>query len=412
MPHPSAEATHDVRRAQVVLLAVIVTVLGVWGLRAAEPVFRPFVAAFFLALLLYPIPRALVRRGVPRGIGVALAMVTLVVVVGLAITLTTFALRPVVDEAPRYAEQIQRQVSDLADWARGRGLPIPAGVPGGGGQGSSTAASDALPPGGGASAGSGGQSQGGGAEGGGIGERLQGVARTALSKMWSLTTESVLAFFFTLLMLLSAHRWEEKARAAFHEKPGQHDIADIFGAMGEKVRFWLVLRSSLGLLSAVLAGALLWALGVPFPLLWMLLIFVLNYVPNIGSIIAVIPPTLAAMADGGLGRGLMVLAGLTVIEQVVGNLIEPLVEGRQLSVSPVLALLSVIFMTWLWGPAGALMGVPLLVALTVAFAHVPSLRSLALLMSHTADYDELDRQARPRRSAPAQDDRRPATPAV
>jgi predicted PurR-regulated permease PerM len=84
-------------------------------------------------------------------------------------------------------------------------------------------------------------------------------------------------------------------------------------------------------------------LGVDLVLVWMVLTFALNYIPNVGSIIAVIPPSLLAVLQHGPVRGLVVLGGLAVFEQIIGNLIEPRLEGRRLEISPVVALLSLVF---------------------------------------------------------------------
>jgi AI-2 transport protein TqsA len=128
---------------------------------------------------------------------------------------------------------------------------------------------------------------------------------------------------------------------------------------------------------------------VALAFVWGFLHFLLNFVPNIGSIIAGGAATLFALSQLGLVWGLVVGAGLLVIEQTIGNFLDPKLQGRALEISPLVVLVAVVFWTWAWGPAGALLAMPLTVTLLVTCAHVPALRPVALLLSRTTDEQRL-----------------------
>ena len=104
-------------------------------------------------------------------------------------------------------------------------------------------------------------------------------------------------------------------------------------------------------------------------MVWALLTFALNYIPNLGSIVAVMPPSLMALVQHGPIRGLITLGGLAVIEQVIGNYVDPRMQGRRLQVSPVVVLVALVFWTWMWGVPVALLAVPMTVTLLAAAAH-------------------------------------------
>ncbi|HEX8829561.1 MAG TPA: AI-2E family transporter, partial [Longimicrobium sp.] len=96
-------------------------------------------------------------------------------------------------------------------------------------------------------------------------------------------------------------------------------------------------------------------------LLWGVLSFLLSFVPNIGFTLSVIPPLLLALLEGGWVRALIVFAGYQVINTVIDNIIGPRFVGRQMQISALLSFLSVIFWTWVLGPTGAILAVPLTV---------------------------------------------------
>jgi AI-2 transport protein TqsA len=115
---------------------------------------------------------------------------------------------------------------------------------------------------------------------------------------------------------------------------------------------------------------------------WGFLAFLLEYVPSVGSLLAVIPPTLMALAEGGgMGRAAAVLASFTVMQVILGNVIDPKIEGRLMSISPFGVLLSILFWGWLWGAVGALLAVPLTVAVVIVCRRLPHARGFAIIVA-------------------------------
>src|SRR5690606_13453361 len=111
------------------------------------------------------------------------------------------------------------------------------------------------------------------------------------------------------------------------------------------------------------------AFGLPLAWVWGFLAFLLEYVPTVGSMLAVIPPVLMALAEDGVGRAGVVLAAIGGLQIVLGNVVDPRIEGRLMSISPFGVLLSIVFWGWLWGAVGALLAVPLTVAVAIVCRH-------------------------------------------
>ncbi len=156
-------------------------------------------------------------------------------------------------------------------------------------------------------------------------------------------------------------------------------------------RFSLTLKNYLGIKSAVslLTGVLitLWLsyIGVDFPVLWGFLAFLLNFVPNIGSIIAAVPAVLLALLQGGLDLGFMTAVGYVVVNVVVGNMVEPRVMGQGLGLSTLVVFLSLIFWGWLLGPVGMLLSVPLTMFIKIAVEDDEELGWLAVILGSSQE---------------------------
>lgn len=121
-------------------------------------------------------------------------------------------------------------------------------------------------------------------------------------------------------------------------------------------------------------------MGLDFPMLWGLLAFMFNYVPNIGSIIAALPAVLLAVVQLGAGRAALIAIGYLVLNVLVGNLLEPRIMGRSMGLSTLVVFLSLIFWGWVLGPVGMLLSVPLTMTLVIALESSPETERFAILL--------------------------------
>ena len=343
------------RRLAIGLLVVIAFILTAWALQVTLTVTMPLVFAFFLATLLHPVQAWLSERLPHRLNWLALALTMTIVLAVLAgfVLAGWIAVELTADRIPEYAARVRSQVDRVRQWAAEHSLPVPREAE----QGSTS------PPG------------------------PSPLASRILSDVQLVLSVLVLIFFYTLLMLIEAHRWGRKI-AVLQGQEQRESWRDCVMTIAVRVRQYLLVQTVVGLITAALVSLWLWLMGIDFIFLWALLQFVLNYIPNIGSLIAGILPGLFALVELGLGKGLLVIAGIILIEQVLGNYVDPRLQGKTLDISPLVVLVSVIFWGWVWGVAGALLAVPITATLIIVGMNVPALQPLAVLLSASADPEQ------------------------
>lgn len=398
------------------LLVVVALILVVWGMRAMAVVLVPLVSAILIALAVMPI-RDAIRARVPGWLGwlghVA-AMLAIVFVLALFFGGIFVAARQIVAQMPdpggQLAEMLQSNEAgggtvDDGGSAEGTGSGLAAGAREGAAaavEGSGDDSGESVRPGGEGSGGGGLRSLLPGGSPGevlrSLGERAAGaatgVATAILNGVLGLVAGLVLIFFLTLLILLESGEWRRK----LHEiaRPMlQWQILDSAEVIASKVRRYLAIQAVLGLATAVLYGLWLWFWDVDLILVWSLLTLLLVFIPTVGSLIAGVLPVAYTLLTQDLATALGVGAGLLVIEQIMGNFAEPRFQGRNIALSPLVILGSLTFWVWVWGLAGALLAVPVTVALLVIGAHMPATRPWALLLSDQTDIEGLREVTRP-----------------
>ena len=207
--------------------------------------------------------------------------------------------------------------------------------------------------------------------------------------MTSLATQLLAALsqiFLVILtmvfMLVEASSLPGKLRRAMGSPDA--DLKDWRAAM-QQVQKYVAIKAAVSLATAALATLLTAALGIDFPLLWGLIAFLFNFIPNIGSVIAAIPPVLLALVQYGLTSALLVAAGYLSINLIMGNVVEPRLMGRRLGLSTLVVFLSLIFWNWVWGPVGMVLSVPLTVIVKIVLEHSTEFRGLAIMLGGETD---------------------------
>ena len=148
------------------------------------------------------------------------------------------------------------------------------------------------------------------------------------------------------------------------------------------IRSYMVIKTQMSILIGVSVTVLLMATKVDYPLLWGFVAFLLNYIPNIGSVVAAIPPIVLATVNQGFAIGCIDCAAITALNCTVGYVLEPKLLGRGLGLSPLIVLMSLIFFGWLLGPVGMFLSPPLAVVMKIIFQAFPETRWIAALMAN------------------------------
>ncbi len=161
-----------------------------------------------------------------------------------------------------------------------------------------------------------------------------------------------------------------------------------FKSFLKTVHSYLVIKSMVSIATGVLITVWLTFLGVDYPVLWGLLAFLFNFVPNIGSIIAAVPAVMLATVQLGLGTAAYTALGYVVVNVVMGNVIEPRYMGKGVGLSTLVVFLSLVVWGWILGPVGMLLSVPLTMIVKLACEANPKTQWIAVLLGPDIDVNQ------------------------
>jgi AI-2 transport protein TqsA len=336
------------------LVLVLVAVLAV---REVASLVVPVMFGLFIALTAWPMVGALERRGVRHGFALV-ATIVVVLAVGLVATfVAALSVGELVVEIPTSETRLDAALAALRDLLAQLGVSADLG-----------AITAIISP-----------------------ERIFGLVKPVAAAVSDAGGALFVLAFTMIYALAGGASLRTRAVAAFGE---QHALVLGMERFGTDLRRYLIVRAKLGLFAAVLSFVLLFVLGVPFAVLWAILVFAASFVPNIGSVVAVIPPTLLAYLDSGLGTAVMVVIGYALINFAQDQFLQPVVMGSELNLSPLVVFIAVVVWAWILGPAGALLAVPLTVGLVMVLEAFPSSRGFAgLLRSRVEPELEATREA-------------------
>lgn len=216
-----------------------------------------------------------------------------------------------------------------------------------------------------------------------IRENLMSMITGGLRSAGGIIAAVLLTIFLAFLALLEGRRWADWAGERI--APRRYDVLhDIVQTWSMQTRWYFLGKTISGVVSGGATWIWLWSMGVPMAAVWGVFTLLMNYIPNIGALISGLPPTVLAIVELGWGQGLIVAAGLLLIETLVGNLLDPLIQGRLLKISAFVTLASLVFWGWLWGVAGAVLAPVLTAIIVAAVAHLRAARQDAAEHNATA----------------------------
>jgi AI-2 transport protein TqsA len=214
--------------------------------------------------------------------------------------------------------------------------------------------------------------------------RIAGVVSSAQFFVVSLL---LIVAYVGFLFVESAYM-RQKITAMFPDEARAREVNSVLTAVSESVRRYIWIKTVVSTLTAVASYGVLRTLGIDFAATWALLIFLLNYIPNIGSIVAVTFPALVALVQfDTLGTFVILVLSLTAIQLAIGSVLEPMLMGHTLNMSPFAIILSLAFWGAIWGIVGMFLSVPIMVLVMIVCAHVPSWRWVAIMLSKDGRID-------------------------
>jgi len=205
-------------------------------------------------------------------------------------------------------------------------------------------------------------------------------------------SNAVFVLIYLGFLVASRHAFERKAVRLFRLREERQEALQVFMRVRDGVERYLWIQTVTGLIIAATSSVLMLALGLENPVFWGFLIFIVNYVPIVGAVGAILLPALFALAQfDGYTRPLLLLFGLWLITFLIGNILLPRMQGDSLNVDPLILLLALAFWGALWGLTGMFLSTPLTVLAMVILAQFDGSRWIAVLLSADGDPQQLGR---------------------
>lgn len=332
------------------LVGFAAVVVAVAGLRAFGELLGPLFLALVLVVAVAPVGSALRRRGVPGWLGTIVSLVAAyAILLGFVLALI-WVIAQLALVLPTYGDRFTALLADASDLLAGVGI---------GPEQLQTALRQF--------------------DIGSVVGFLQGL----LGQFIGLLSAVVLILSVLLFMVFDLASVPERLAVVGRDRP--HVVAAL-ESFARGTRRFLAVATVFGLIIAALDVVVLWVLGVPLALLFGLVSLLANYIPNVGFVIALVPPALFALLEGGPGLMLAVVIGYLVINIVLQTIVQPRFVGGAVGLSVTVTFLALVFWGWVVGPIGALLAIPLtLLAKALLVDADPRTRWMsALIADHAA----------------------------
>ncbi|MDX8377172.1 MAG: AI-2E family transporter [Mariprofundales bacterium] len=329
-----------------ILYVCAALVIVIAGIKAAAVVIIPLLLSIFLAIISLPILASLQKRGFSTAIAV-LSIVSLLFFVGLLLTLLiTSSIDAFMQALPEYQQRLRLLAASILAWIEGFGF-LNINLP-------REQLLGLIDPG-----------------------KVMQLAGGILSGVGNVLTNTFMIGLTVIFILFEAAGFSDKLRIALG---GDVEKLQPFTRFANSLQHYMLIKTGVSLLTGIAVATALFALGIDFALLWGVLAFLLNYIPNIGSIMAALPAVLLALVQIGIMSALLTAGVFILVNVIIGNIIEPRLMGKGLGLSVMVVFISLLFWGWMLGPVGMLLSVPLTMTVKIALETDPHTHWLSILL--------------------------------
>jgi len=332
-----------VRRRPGFLVSAAAFVVVVAGMKAAASLINPFLLALFIATICAPPLAWMHRRRVPDTLAVVLIVLAILAAMLFLSLFVGNSLNTFTQNLPGYQDRLTGKLSEGVAFLNRFGVEL-----------SGDTVSEYFNPG-----------------------SAFRIARNLLSGFSGVLANGFMILLTVTFILLEASGFPAKLKAAFDQP---ETTMARFQSITDSVNRYLGIKTIFSLITAAAVFALLTVTKVDHAGLWALTAFLLNFVPNIGSILAAIPAVILALVQLGLGAAMLVGGGYLVINILIGSILEPRFMGQGLGLSTLVVFLSLVFWGWILGPVGMLLSVPLTMILKIVLESNAETHWIATMM--------------------------------
>ncbi len=326
-----------------ILVGAAAFVIIIAGVYIAQSVVVLILFSLFLALLGTQPVLWLKKKHIPSGIAVLIVIFIMIVILLLFSAQIGSSFSGFIDQMPLFQLSIREQILELSAYLSSKGF-----------SGTQKLLLDYVKP-----------------------EVLLKLTANLLSGLSSVLSDLALVLLTVTFILLEVSSFPIKLRAVLGDPKQKFPK---FTEFADDMKRYMVIKTFLSLATGVLIAFWLYILDVDYPILWGFIAFLLNYIPNIGSIVAAIPALILSFIQFGIGSTVLVMVGYTVVNFIIGNVIEPRLMGRKFGLSTLVVFLSLVFWGALLGLLGAILSVPLTMTLKFAFENNESTQWIAVFL--------------------------------
>jgi predicted PurR-regulated permease PerM len=335
-------------------LSLILVTLIVYILKSGESIIVPFLIAFAIAYLIISLAEGIRKikingKQIPRLISFLIAILLIVGAIYSAGTILSANVSSLIEFAPIYQEKFKLFIHWLYQTID---RPVPD-----------------------------------------LAKTLQGLDATAILTrvvifLKNIASATGIISIYVLFILMEYHFFDQKVVALFQSESGKESARRILKKIGAQVQSYLRIKTLMSIITALSSYTLMVIVGVDFAEFWAFIIFFFNYIPTIGSIIATILPCLLTLLQFQSWIPFaIVTAGLTTIQFVIGNLIEPKIMGSKFNLSGLVIILSLMISAEIWGIAGMILSVPVLMIISIFLSNFPATRPIAVILSQKGEIE-------------------------
>ncbi|KGK00128.1 AI-2E family transporter [Thalassotalea sp. ND16A] len=336
-----------------IILASLVIIMA--GIKTASNLLIPFLLSLFIAIICNPVINKAEEYKVPKAIAVFF-VIALFVVVGMSLaSLIGNSLTELSALMPGYRAQLTNDFAGLIDKLADYNIKLESKI-----------LMQYLDP-----------------------AAAMGFAANMLSSFGNIMANLFLILITVVFMLFEASSIPAKLHLALKDPQMKMQQIDKFLSSVNK---YIAIKTWVSIATGCLVSLMLWIIGLDFFLLWGVLAFLLNYIPNIGSIIAAVPAVLLALLQLNPAAALAIAAGFMLINTVMGNVVEPRYLGKGLGLSTLVVFLSLIFWGWLLGTVGMLLSVPLTMIIKIALESSAEAKWFSMMLGDESEAEEVIKQ--------------------
>ncbi|MGX2957087.1 AI-2E family transporter [Ursidibacter sp. B-7004-1] len=337
---------HSITRILLTIAAIVIILAGV---KLSAEIIIPFLLSLFIAITCSPIIKIMTDRKVPLWLAITLLFVLFIVISFFLVGLINSTVREFALSIPTYKILLSQRIADLLALAEKWNISLAI---------SRDDIMNELDP-----------------------SRIMNLVTSLLLSFSGVVTNIFVLLLVVVFMLFEAPTAKHRLAIALSSNHNEAIVQENhINRILQGVISYLGVKTLVSLLTGFCIWVLLELMGVQYAVLWATLSFLLNYIPNIGSILAGVPIIIQALLLNGFSVGFGVAIGVITINMIIGNILEPRMMGRTLGLSTLVVFLSLLFWGWILGTVGMLLSVPLTMALKIALESSPTTVRYALLL--------------------------------